>query len=158
MKEFLFDMDGTLAKFLFGTPLPEVKSEGYFLCLPPNPSIIGAAKEVNAFVLSAYFTDCKHALPEKISWNRIWTGIPENRQFYLPCGESKGLFFRPGRILVDDRGIHCKEWSDAGGVYVKVAVDSDDAKKEKEKHRFVISPDMSTEAILFVLHQAESIA
>lgn len=152
---FWFDMDGVLAKFLFGTPLSEVKSERYLFELPPNKTIVEASRTVPAYVLSAYFTDCDHAVPEKKQWNKKWTNIPEERQFYLPCGESKGIYYRPGRILVDDRGVHCKEWADAGGVYVKVSVNSQDAEKERTRHRFVVSPDMTVAEVLEILHQAE---
>lgn len=151
---FYFDMDGTLAKFMFGTPVENLYEKGYWLFLPPQLNIVNAAKELDSYILSAYLTE--DAVREKKAWNRIWLpNIPEEKQIYVPCGESKGNYYVPDGILIDDRGVHCKEWADAGGTYVKVSVDTDDARKEKKKHKFVIHPEMPSEMIVNILKEAE---
>ena len=157
-----FDMDGVLAKFLFGTPFSNLYKEHYWTNLPPQENPLNAAKVLTSSydvgIVSAYLKDSPYALNEKKGWLRKQIPeIPEESWSFLPCGESKGTFLiNPGDILIDDRWVHGKEWTDAGGKFIKVSVNKEDAAKESKRYPFVIYPEMKVAEILDVVERTKN--
>lgn len=154
-----FDLDGVLAKFMFGTPFANLYRKGYFENLPPQMNIVMAAKSLakqeDVFILSAYLEDSRYALEEKKRWIKAWLPeIPESNWMFLPCGQSKGDFVTsPGDILLDDRRVHGKEWTNSSGKFIKVSKNKEDAIAEKKNYQYVISPDMCPEEILRIVER-----
>jgi 5'(3')-deoxyribonucleotidase len=153
MKIF-FDMDGVLAKYLFGKPFEALFQEFYFENLPPQTCFVEACKELSkkydVRILSAYLEESKYAIKEKKSWlKRFLPEIPESQYMLIPCGVPKGNYVTsPDDILIDDYGLNCKSWVEAGGKVFKVSSSAIDAEKERKKHDFILDPEMSTQDIV----------
>lgn len=166
------DMDGVLAKYNFDLPsFDKLYEEFYFLNLPPQKTIVGAIRslitkaayffkklgfKIEVFVLSAVLMDSEYALFEKHDWlDREAPEIDCKHRVFTICGEDKigGVpHFNPKTdILIDDYGPNCKVWKEAGGTYIKVSVNAEDAEKEKQRHKYVIHPEMTKQDILSVI-------
>lgn len=156
--DIYFDMDGVLAKFLFGTPFPDLLKDGYWEKLPPQENPLEAArilaKRHKVKILSSYLEGC-NALKEKKNWLRSWIPeIPEENWVFIPYGESKGSFVQSHEdILIDDRGLHGREWEEAGGKFIKVSVDKQDAVKEMKRFRYVLCPELSPNVIANIVEK-----
>lgn len=161
----LFDMDGTLVKFIDGGDIFRGK---YFEELPPQVSICDASTRIDGktvlveingrrylFVLrtaslSSYLTNTPHdVLTEKNHSLDMHTEIPQESRYFLPCGFSKwekavelGISHRS--ILIDDFGRNLADWA---GPHIKVSRDAEDMKKEMQKYQYCISPDQTSEEI-----------
>ena len=152
-----FDMDGVLAKFLFGTPFPELYKEHYWTNLPPQMNPLETAKKLSAKypvrILSSYLEDSPYALKEKKVWLKSWLPeIPERNWVFVPYGQSKGMYLTsPKDILIDDRGVHGQEWTDAGGKFIKMSVDKKDAIKEMKKYKYVLCPELPVETMVRIV-------
>lgn len=163
----LFDMDGTLMKYIEGGDIFRSK---YFEELPPNKNICDAASaidgkeiarvEVNGHSvsivlktasLSSYLANSPHdVLKEKnISLDKH-TSIGSDRRFFIPCGSSKwqkavSLGVDRSSILIDDYGVNLADWQ---GPSIKVSRDIEDLKKEMQKYEYCISPDQPKHSIV----------
>ena len=158
---YFVDMDGTLNEWNFNLSSPELLyREGYFLNRPEQKNIVDAvagliAAGEDVYILSSVLADSKYALPEKHKWLDRYLCVPEKKRLFPICGEVK-LSCVPGfnkdtDILIDDYGENCRSWASNGGRYIKVAVNKEDAKHERQEHRYVISPDMPASEILKAL-------
>lgn len=161
---YFFDMDGVLCKFMHGTPFEAIYEKGYFRNLPPQGNIVNAAKELiktnEVYVLSSVLDDHSTSKEEKNAWlKEHFPELPANHILFVICGTNKAeidIFDPNTDILIDDYGINCKKWSDKGGQYIKVAKNNLDIEKEKEKHEFVISPEMNKSTILELIRQTSN--
>lgn len=108
----LFDMDGTMAKFLslgelyhssiFGEQhfhAEHLYREGYFSDLPPHMNVVRTVnylhqheKELGIVVgiMSSFLSDSRFALNEKNGWIDYYTPDIEER-FFVPCGVPKAM-------------------------------------------------------------------
>lgn len=153
------DMDGVLAKYMFEVPFEGLFEKHYFKNLPPQKNILEAVKRLNrkydVHILSAYLPDSDYAFQEKQFWLRKWLPeISESNWILIPCGVSKGNYLKSaGDILIDDYGVNCKAWKDAGGKICKVSSSPADAKKEQCRYDYLINPDMKPEEIVNVVEK-----
>lgn len=157
-------MDGTLNEWNFSLPSYEALYEkGYFRNRPMQEEVLKAVaclealKEENVFILSAVLADSEYALFEKHAWLDEHLPIPCRRRIFTICGEDKigsvPAFNAETDVLIDDYGPNCKVWENAGGTYIKVARNEEDAEYEKGKHNYVIHPEMSCFEILKVMKE-----
>lgn len=171
-KRLFFDQDGVLAKHGFDPTKPylhKFREKGYYLNLPEHENITSAVHKLYAtrsddyeqFMISAVYRDARYALSEKHDWADL--KIPEidvKHRIFILCGDNKFAYvpgFDPSTdILIDDFGENCRAWRNAGGFYIKVSADAEDAKVEAKKHRYVIHPGMSTEDIIKVIDKVSS--
>lgn len=161
----LFDMDGTLVKFIDGGDIFKAK---YFEELPPQVSICEAAADIDGktvfveidgkrylFVLrtaslSSYLTNTPHdVLTEKNHSLDMHTNISQEDRYFTPCGSSKWEYaVRHGiakhGVMVDDYGRNLADWQ---GPQIKVSRDSEDMKKEMQRFKYCISPDQTRDEI-----------
>jgi 5'(3')-deoxyribonucleotidase len=150
----LFDMDGVLAKYLFGKPFEALFEKGYFADLPPQTSFVEAAKKLSEMyevrVLSAYLEDSKYAYEEKQNWLRKYLPeLPEEKWILIPCGIPKGNYLESkDDILIDDWGENCKSWNEVNGRFFKVSASAADARKEMSKWDYVLHPEMTADEIV----------
>ena len=150
----LFDMDGVLAKYLFGKPFEALFEERYFADLPPQTNFVNAAKKLSKMydvrILSAYLEDSKYAYNEKVNWlKEFLPEVPEEQWILIPCGIPKGKFLESKEdILIDDWGENCKSWDAAGGRFFKVSANAADAQKEMCKWDYVLHPEMTADEIV----------
>lgn len=127
------DMDGTLAKWN-NVAFEQLYEEGYYRNLEPNKRLLNDIKYIlqkgdyDIYVLSAYLTDSKYALQEKKEWlKEHLPELPEEKQLFVPFGESKAAFFDKNNltpitatdILLDDYTKNLLEWKEWGGTGVK---------------------------------------
>lgn len=127
------DMDGTLAKWN-NVAFEQLYEEGYYRNLEPNKRLLNDIKYLlqkgnyDIYVLSAYLTDSKYALQEKKEWlKEHLPELPEEKQLFVPFGESKVAFFDKNNltpitatdILLDDYTKNLLEWKEWGGTGVK---------------------------------------
>ena len=127
------DMDGTLAKWN-NVAFEQLYEEGYYRNLEPNKRLLNDIKYLlqkgayDIYVLSAYLTDSKYALQEKKEWlKEHLPELPEEKQLFVPFGESKAAFFDKNNltpitatdILLDDYTKNLLEWKEWGGTGVK---------------------------------------
>lgn len=154
MKIF-FDMDGVLARYLFGEPYEALFRKRYFADLPPQTCFIEAVKILfskgyDVRILSAYLEDSKYALNEKKGWLREWLPtLPEEQWMLIPVGVPKGNYVTsPEDILIDDYGPNCKSWKEAGGKFFKVSAHAADAKEESLRYELVLHPDMTAAEVV----------
>lgn len=152
-KRYFVDMDGVLTKYQFDLPSHDtLYEEGYFLKRPMQENVVDAVCQLLAagedvFILSAVLNDSKYAFSEKHEWLNSHLNIECRRRVFTICGEDKINYvpgFDPERdVLIDDYGPNTEVWKNAGGKYVKVSVDAEDAAYESTRHDYVIHPDMS---------------
>lgn len=157
MIRILFDMDGTLATYLFGKPYEALFEKGYFEELPPNKNIIKAAQKLletyTVGILSAYLPDSEYALEEKNTWLDKYN-FPQENRYFLKYLASKGDYCTSETdVLVDDRSLHGEEWTAAGGKFVKVSTNRADYNKEKKRFKYVIYPQMPAWKIAQVIER-----
>ena len=164
-KRFFIDMDGVLAVYNFDLPSFDMLYEkNYFLSRPPHENIVAAIKQMIAdgdevFILSAVLKDSEYALFEKHEWlDKYLPEVNCKHRIFTLCGEDKISYvpaFNPNRdILVDDYGENCLTWRRAGGTYVKVSRDVEDAFYEGGKHKNVINPNMLPESIVYAIRHS----
>ena len=100
------------------------KTPGFFLNLPAFPmantlvqSIVNIAGECR--VLSSPLSDYDHCDVEKVEWlkNNIHYDLDE-----VIITDDKPQYAE-GNILIDDYGINCKKWEEAGGYAIKYQAD-----------------------------------
>lgn len=162
MKRRLFvDLDGTLNEWNFNLPSPDaLYEEGYFINRPPHENMIRAVRALielgeDVYILSAVLSDSKYALFEKHDWLDKYLPIDCKRRVFSICGEDKisavPAFNPDTDILIDDYGENCRTWEAAGGLYVKVSTDESDAAKERDRHKYVVHPDLSAFDIITYL-------
>lgn len=165
------DMDGVLAKFNENLQAEKLLFEkGYFLNLEPQRNVVRALYDVcfldwdedisiRPRILSAFLTESKYALDEKKAWLKREAPALSKNCTFCECGQSKSNFIKSAElankdILIDDYGVNCKSWMEAGGVYIKVSRNRKDARQERTRHEFVFSPDMSPTEIANVIKKA----
>ena len=167
------DMDGVLAKFNENLQAEErLYEKGYFLNLEPQRNVVRALYDVcfldwdedisiRPRILSAFLTESKYALDEKKAWLKREVPALSKNYTFCDCGQSKSSFIASAEaelasrdILIDDYGVNCKNWKEAGGVYVKVSRNRKDARQVRTRHKFVFSPDMSPAEIANVIKKA----
>lgn len=155
-----FDIDGVLAKFLFGTSQESIYREGYFNSLPVQENMLEVAKILanESYIISAYLEDHPTIIREKKNWLKTYIPeIPEDRWIFVPCGTNKSIYMREkGDILIDDLGKNCKMWENAGGKAIKVSKDEFDREIELKKYKIAISPYQSKEKILNVIENLKN--
>lgn len=162
-KRYFFDMDGVLAKYEFNLPsFDTLYEQGYFLNRPMQENIVEAAATMlsdgdDVFILSAVLMDSLYAFEEKHKWLDNVLPIECRRRIFTICGEDK-IGFIPGfdkdrDVLIDDFGGNTRVWANAGGKYVKVSVDAEDAEYERTKHDFVIHPEMPAYKIVDIIRR-----
>ena len=165
-KRYFIDMDGVLAEYNFDLPYFEMLYEkDYFLTRPPQTNFVTAVKDMIAdgdevFILSAVLKESEYALFEKHDWlDKYLPEVNCKHRIFTLCGEDKISYvphFDPDNdVLVDDFGENCKVWSRAGGTYVKVSRDVQDAIYESGKHRNVIFPNMSPADIVYAIRNSD---
>jgi len=152
-KRFFFDMDGVLAVFNFKATQEDLRTDDYWISRPCHSNMILLAFLLillgyDVFIITATLEDHPRAIKEKNGWlNILLPMISSNKRIFTVCGEDKIASvpeFNPETdILIDDYGVNCKTWEDAGGTYVKVSKNKQDAEKEEAKHRYVIHPEMN---------------
>lgn len=69
--------------------------------------------------------DVKDAFQDKFDW--IAEHFPNTRIYFGPYSKDKQTHAKPGDILVDDRLSNCQEWTDAGGIAIRVTKQYDRA-------------------------------
>lgn len=135
MKRIFFDMDGTLAEWRTNARPEDLFKKGYFRTLRPMKEMVDAAErlsqmkdEYQIFVLSAYWQNAVHALPEKKAWcDEHLPFIPEANRLFVPDGITKPGYVTQNTgepvcasdILVDDYSKNLIEWQAAGGTAIK---------------------------------------
>ena len=123
------DMDGVVATWE-NASLEEMTSPGFFASRKPDEKVCEMvhlllekqdSENIEVFILSSYLLPISKE--EKIEWNEKYTGIPLERQIYVPYGESKTKALetiggiRPNDVLLDDFSDNLREWQ---GVAVKL--------------------------------------
>lgn len=123
MRRFFIDMDGVTALFEPAS-IEEMTTEGFFVSRKPVKPVIAMVKKLMAqrdadvYVLSSYLLP--GSKKEKIEWNSIHLGIPEEKQLYVPYGENKGEFLKciggiqPDDVLLDDFSQNLHSWAGIG--------------------------------------------
>lgn len=126
MRRIFIDMDGVTALFE-PSSIEEMTTEGFFINRKPVKPVITMVKnlmnqsDVEVYSLSSYLLPISKK--EKIEWNSIHVGIPEDRQLYVPYGKDKGEFLhciggiRQDDMLLDDFSKNLHSWS---GIGVKI--------------------------------------
>lgn len=129
MRRFFIDMDGVLAIWEDAS-IEEMTSPGFFLSRKPDRNVIEMARMLldgqgeggyEVYILSSYLLPISRR--EKIAWNAEHLGIPEERQIYVPYGDSKASAFDgiggigECDVLLDDFSDNLREWP---GVAVKM--------------------------------------
>lgn len=129
MRRFFIDMDGVLARWEDAS-LEEMTSPGFFRSRKVDENVCAMVKHllekqeterIEVYILSSYLLPISKE--EKIQWNNEHTQIPEERQIYVPYGESKATALecvggiREGDVLLDDFTKNLNEWP---GVAVKL--------------------------------------
>ena len=128
------DIDGVLAVWLKGMPLPIVRSDGYCMNLPPTELMYWIRDHVinnrryRFRTMSAYFDDTT-ALRDKNIWlDRYLPMIERKDRIFVPCGgptKAYAVEKHIGRrldkrdILIDDFSVNLIEWQNAGGTGIK---------------------------------------
>lgn len=127
------DMDGTLAKWN-NVAFEQLYEEGYYRNLEPNERLLNDIKyllqksDYDVYVLSAYLTDSQYALKEKKEWlKEHLPELPEEKQLFVPFGESKAEFFKKNNLtpitatdlLLDDYTKNLLDWKEWGGTGIK---------------------------------------
>lgn len=127
------DMDGTLAKWN-NVAFEQLYEEGYYRNLEPNKRLLSDLKYIlqkgsyDVYVLSAYLTDSQYALKEKKEWiKEHLPELPEEKQLFVPFGESKAEFFKKNNLtpitatdlLLDDYTKNLLDWKEWGGTGIK---------------------------------------
>lgn len=152
-KRFFFDMDGVLAVFNFEATQEDLRTDNYWINRPYHFNMILLVFLLillgyDVYIITATLEDHPKAITEKNGWlNILLPMISSDKRIFTICGDDKIASvpeFNPETdILVDDYGVNCLAWEKAGGTYVKVSVNKEDAEREAAKHRYVIHPDMS---------------
>lgn len=101
-KQRLFvDMDGTLAEFKTVDTLETLYEKDYFINLKPNENVLGAIKQLIAendfdvYILSAYLTDSRYALEEKMpGLINICRSCRRKRDSLYHAEQTRALQFR----------------------------------------------------------------
>ena len=119
------DLDGTAAEFKVVDILEKLYEPGYFYNLKPNMNVVEAVKslvkdnsDIEVYILSAYLSDSKYALDEKMLWcDRYLPEIDNEHRLFPTCGEDKTLFIFQhfGEInetyyLLDDYSKNLHSW------------------------------------------------
>ena len=130
MKRLFLDMDGTLARFYeIDQYMEKMFEENFFRNLDPYTRVIkGIYKlqekhpDIEIFVLSACISE--RSKIEKAEWLEEYFPIDKAHQIFVMVGESKADFV-PGGVskddyLVDDYNKNLHEWTEAGGVGIKI--------------------------------------
>lgn len=152
-RRFFFDIDGVLAVFNFEASQEDLRTDEYWIKRPYHYNMILLVFLLfllgyDVYIITATLRDHPKAITEKNSWlDKLLPMIPQEKRIFTICGEDKIASvpsFNPDTdILIDDFGVNCKAWSEAGGTYVKVSKSEEDAKEEAKKHAYVIHPYMN---------------
>lgn len=125
-KRLFVDMDGVLAVFKPVDTMETLYEKGYFANLAPQKNVVDVIEyldalesDIEVFVLSAYLSDSKYALTEKIAWlDKYLPGIDAEHRLFVPCGTDKKMAvpdgLSPDDFLLDDYTKNLLDWDPPG--------------------------------------------
>ena len=132
LKNVVFDLDGTLARFYDRVDCLEIMHEkGFYKNLGVHQKMLEFFLEFasiygveNTYIISACI-DSPFCMSEKYEWieENIPIQLPKENIILVPCGVPKTDFVPGGvkstDLLFDDYGENLKSWVEAGGTPVK---------------------------------------
>lgn len=84
--------------------------------------------------------DMPDAFQDKLEW--MQEHYPDIRVYFGPYSKDKQRHAQPGDYLVDDRVDNCREWTEAGGVAIKV--DDTDRRKALDQLQSVFEHEVTS--------------